>query len=159
MPTGKFLACPHFCFWRHCWWMWTKDSEKVGSEADAVLESRMFVGADRLWTKSQPPVPWLGLHRTSPWLMFAGSLSAHRPAVQVPASSATSQGTTAAERTQQSHHEKLESVAAHPNPAADCSPLFIRTYQSFVTSANKAQVVWSFLLCVVLWVGLRKMKK
>jgi len=52
--------------------------------------------------------------------------------VQVPASATTSQGTTAAERTQQSHHEKPQPAAAHPTPAAHRSPLFIRTYSMVV---------------------------
>jgi len=58
----------------------------------------------------------------------SGSVPAYGPAVQVLASSTASQGATATERTQQSHHEKPESAAAHPASAADGSPLFIRTY-------------------------------
>lgn len=58
----------------------------------------------------------------------AGSLPAHGPAVQIPASSTTSQRTTAAERTKQSHHEKPQSVAMYSTAGADCSSLFIRTY-------------------------------
>jgi len=58
----------------------------------------------------------------------SGSVPAHGSAVQVPASSTASQGTTATERTQQSHHAESESVPTHPAPAARCSPLFVRTY-------------------------------
>jgi len=50
--------------------------------------------------------------------------------MQVPPSTTTSQGTTAAERTKQSHHEKPQSAAVHPTRGADCSPLFVRTYKS-----------------------------